>query len=69
MRIHVNGTARDVADDTTVDDVVRTVVADDARGTAVALDGEVVPRAQWPATRVPADAHLEVLRAVQGGSR
>lgn len=37
------------------------------RGIAVAVDGEVVPRASW-AQYVPAEgARLEVLTAVQGG--
>ena len=39
----------------------------DARGIAVALNGAVVPRAAWPATRLsPGDA-VEIVRAQQGG--
>ena len=37
------------------------------RGIAVALDGDVVPRSEWPATRVADGQQVEVLRAVQGG--
>ena len=37
------------------------------RGVAVALNGAVVPRAAWAATRVGADDELEVIGAVQGG--
>lgn len=38
-----------------------------ARGVAVAVDGEVVPRAEW-GTRALADgARVEVLTAMQGG--
>lgn len=70
MRIHVNGTAHDVGDATTVEDVVdRVLTTDDRRGTAVAVDGEVVPRAAWTDTRLADGATVEVLRAVQGGSR
>jgi sulfur carrier protein len=39
----------------------------DARGVAVAVDGEVVPRAAWPTFALNADARVEVLTAMQGG--
>jgi sulfur carrier protein len=39
----------------------------DARGVAVAVDGEVVPRAGWHTRAVPDGAHVEVLTAMQGG--
>jgi sulfur carrier protein len=39
----------------------------DARGVAVAVDGEVVPRAQWHSFTVGEDARVEVLTAMQGG--
>jgi sulfur carrier protein len=38
-----------------------------SRGVAVAVDGEVVPRASWDALRVAEGAHVEVLTAIQGG--
>jgi len=39
----------------------------DARGVAVAVDGEVVPRAQWQSLALDGDARVEVLTAMQGG--
>ncbi|HEV3034279.1 MAG TPA: sulfur carrier protein ThiS [Solirubrobacteraceae bacterium] len=39
----------------------------DARGVAVAVDGEVVPRAQWGSFALAQDARIEVLTAMQGG--
>jgi sulfur carrier protein len=39
----------------------------DARGIAVAVDGEVVPRAEWDSFALAADARVEVLEAMQGG--
>lgn len=69
MTIHVNGTPREVAGDTTVADLVASLVPGDARGTAVAVDGEVVARSDWSTTTPPAGARVEILRAVQGGSR
>lgn len=38
-----------------------------ARGVAVAVDGEVVPRAEWARLKIPEGAHVEVLTAMQGG--
>ena len=34
---------------------------------AVAVDGEVVPRAAWQTFALDADARVEVLTAMQGG--
>ena len=37
------------------------------RGVAIAIDGEVVPRAEWPRHPVPEGARVEALTAMQGG--
>ena len=42
-------------------------VHEHARGVAVAVDGEVVPRACWSAFALARDARVEVLTAMQGG--
>jgi sulfur carrier protein len=42
-------------------------VPPDARGIAVAVDGEVVPRAQWESFALGEHARVEVLTAMQGG--
>ena len=38
-----------------------------ARGIAVAVNGAVVPRAAWPATRLRPGDSVEIVRARQGG--
>jgi len=38
-----------------------------ARGIAVAVDGEVVPRAEWDSRPLSDGARVEVLTAMQGG--
>jgi sulfur carrier protein len=38
-----------------------------ARGVAVAVDAEVVPRGEWPTRTVAPGASVEVLTAMQGG--
>ena len=66
--ILVNGAATEVADGTTVADLLgRLDVPAEARGVAVAIDAEVVPRGAWPTTPVPDGAQVEVLTAIQGG--
>jgi sulfur carrier protein len=37
------------------------------KGIAVALNGAVVPRAEWPTTRLKAGDSIEIVRARQGG--
>jgi len=39
----------------------------EARGVAVAVDGEVVPRTRWDTFTLAEDARVEVLTAMQGG--
>jgi sulfur carrier protein len=47
--------------------LARLQVPADAPGVAVAVDGEVVPRAQWDTFLLEEDARVEVLSAMQGG--
>jgi thiazole synthase len=69
MRIELNGEPRELATGATLADAVRESGADaGARGVAVALDGEVVPRAEWDATPLAEGQSVEVLAAIQGGS-
>lgn len=68
MQLVVNAVAADVADTATIADVVRGLAGvADPRGVAVALNGAVVPRAQWAETRPAAGDTVDVLTAVQGG--
>jgi sulfur carrier protein len=66
MRVLVNGQEWDVADSTTVADVLHRLGAP-ATGIAVACCGEVVPRASWRDTPVRDGDQIDVLTAVQGG--
>jgi sulfur carrier protein len=66
MRLTVNGERCDVADGTTVGELLRRRGARE-RGSAVAVDGDVVPRGEWE-RRVLADGEtVELVHAVQGG--
>jgi sulfur carrier protein len=66
MNVFVNGERRQVAADTALDALVRTLTASPS-GVAAALNETVVPRAQWPVTSLAEGDRVEVLTAVQGG--
>ena len=66
--VTLNGDRRILPEGATVQDAVEAAGASgDGRGVAVALDGEVVPRGEWPATPLEDGREVEVLHAVQGG--
>jgi len=65
MRVIVNGTNRDV-DVISVEALVEQLTTA-RRGVAVAINGEVVPRSEWPAARLRDGDRVEVLTAAQGG--
>jgi sulfur carrier protein len=68
IRIVLNGDARELAGDATVAQAVAATGTPEPRGVAVAVDGEVVPRAEWELTPLADGQRVEVLHAVQGGS-
>ena len=66
--IFLNGNARSEGAGQTVAAVLSLLdLGADARGVAVAVDGEVVPRAGWATFAIPEGARVEVLTAMQGG--
>jgi thiazole synthase len=69
MRIELNGVPHELPHGATLDAAVRASGAGEgARGVAVALDGEVVPRSEWEATPLREGQAVEVLAAIQGGA-
>jgi sulfur carrier protein len=68
MMVTVNGEQRELEPGATVATVVALLdVAPDARGVAVALDGEVVTRSRWSHTAVADGALVEIVSAIGGG--
>ena len=66
--IMLNGERSEVSAGETVAGVLgRMGLEASARGIAVAVDGEVVPRAAWASFALAGDARVEVLTAMQGG--
>jgi sulfur carrier protein len=68
LQVTINGERRELPAGATVATVIAALHnAPDGRGVAVALEGEVVPRAEWPTTELHDGAAVEVVVAVQGG--
>src|SRR6188768_1553026 len=68
MKIELNGSVQDLPVDATLADAVRAAGAENARGVAVALDGEVAPRSEWAQMSLAEGSKVEVLAAIQGGA-
>jgi len=66
MTITLNGSCQQIADGSTLDQLVA-VFSLPEQGVALAMNSEVVPRPVWASTRVLPDARVEVVTAFQGG--
>jgi sulfur carrier protein len=68
VKVLLNGDESELAlGETLIDLLARLNVSPERRGCAVAVDGEVVPRAQWREFSLREHARVEVLTAMQGG--
>ena len=66
MRIELNGIERELADGTTVGELITAVIGTD-RGSAAVVEGSVVPRSAWTTQRLTDGQRVELITAVQGG--
>jgi sulfur carrier protein len=66
VQVWINGAAHELPDRSRVAAVLD-VLGLPGRGVAVAVDGELVRRADWPVTALAEGARVEVVTAVQGG--
>jgi sulfur carrier protein len=65
--IVVNGEPRERDGATIAELLCELGVEDGARGVAVAVNGEIVPRPEWPRHRLDTGDRVEALSAMQGG--
>jgi sulfur carrier protein len=66
--IIVNGEPVDVGAEPTIRDVLLAIEIDpETAGIAVAVDAEVARRGDWRTRTLRDGAHVEIVRAVQGG--
>jgi sulfur carrier protein len=63
----VNGVDAPLSANTVAGLLAEREVPTNGRGVAVALNGAVVPRAQWATTALHAGDVVEIVRAMQGG--
>lgn len=66
MRVQVNGETRESAPQA-LPELLAELGVHERQGVAVAVNGEVVPRAAWAACALRDGDQVEVLTAVQGG--
>jgi sulfur carrier protein len=66
MTLTVNGDPRELPSGTTLAELVTEFVPS-PQGVAAAVDGAVVPRRAWPATKLADGSVVEIVTAVQGG--
>ena len=65
--IFLNGEPREREGATIAELLADLGVENRARGVAVAVDGEIIPRAEWRERRVNEGERVEALSAMQGG--
>jgi sulfur carrier protein len=69
IEVSLNGRDTQLPDRATIADAIVAAGGEpDGRGIAVALDGEVVPRADFESRALSAGQRVEVVAAIQGGS-
>ena len=68
MKIAINGTVEDFEQPPRLVDLLDTCVGPGTPpGVAVAVNGEVVRRANWPDVRLADGDEVEIVKATQGG--
>ena len=68
MTIELNGQRVELTDGARLSEAVSAAGANgEARGVAVAVDGEVVPRGAWDRTPLHEGQTVEIVGAIQGG--
>lgn len=68
MKIRINGEDRRVTADLTLHELLIEMELDPTHpGIAVAVNREVVPKAEWTQKAIDENSEVEIIRAVQGG--
>ena len=69
MKVQINGKPTELANGANARDAAVAVGVEPGRGVAIALDGEVIPRAALELTPLRDGQRVEVVTAIGGGSR
>jgi sulfur carrier protein len=65
--IYVNDRRQEILAESTLVDVIRELGLEAKKGVAVAVNGQVVPRAEWGSRSLEKEARILVIQATQGG--
>ena len=66
MKIYVNNKEHEVAEHIHVD-ALATQLELPGQGVALAVNNKMIPRTEWNATEIPAEAHVVIIKAACGG--
>lgn len=66
MQIEVNGELKDFPNPTTLKSLVE-IMLSDTKGTAVAVNNSVVPKAEWETMQLSENDKVLLIKATQGG--
>ena len=66
MEVIINGEVQHFPDNTHILDMVH-LLSLEGRRIAIEINGEVIPRSQYPARRLQDNDKIEIIRAVGGG--
>lgn len=67
MKLKVNGDTVDTQATTVNELLMQFEVDGDGKGTAVAVNDSVVPKAEWKEQKLEEEDRVEIIRATQGG--
>lgn len=67
MKVSINSKEYELPDNSTIGQALKSIDFSDVKGTAVAVNSEVVPRDQWEIKTIENNDKILVIRATQGG--
>ena len=67
MNIYVNNKQQEVPAETRISDALQSLNIAAQKGIAVAINNNVVPRAEWETYRLRAEDKITLIKATQGG--
>lgn len=67
MKVFVNNTKYTVPSGTTISGLLDRIKIQNLKGTALAVNGEIIPDDQWQRTEVADQDQVLMIEAVQGG--
>jgi len=65
--VHLNGSDREVEASTVAALIDELAIPGAPRGIAIAVNGSLVPRSEWPARALAQGDAIEIVRATRGG--